>query len=712
MVSDESSIHKKSDKSLENKKRKHSKKEKKKSKKKKKKKRNTSSSSDSSTGSDNEVWVEKTIETIQSVQNTVTDNIEKEPVKREEWMTLGNLFPCISKSDIQSNKHELQKKDNNISSILDKPGQSNKELNPYWKDGGTGLPRNEPEKSFNKKVMDPVWLKRSLQRAREQALEEGKSLEEIAAERWGSLETINAMIAEADQSCSKYNQKNSQRNRVPYERRYYDKYSNRHRESEQDHSSYRSRNFDREQKYESYRSDRSSRKPNYQKPTDDGDRHYTSALSKSNSHSQRNWQKDNGKSKKQLESNVEIINEEISKKDNKVFDINTQSNDILTKEEMNKLGAKIIKAELMGDNELANHLKEQLEKAREHSNQANKSETENVILSRTDSKGVTRPIQPRCQSKESSTKSKKNKNLETHVSGERIRYYGDDDKYSLQQLFQREKGRSVDDDNAAFVKIASKNVDMNDIFEEQIARVDIDSRQDDRDKAKAIKEHKRISKSLEGCSWCIESKNMIKHMIITMDSHICLSLPTRVSLVIGHCVLTPLQHISCQLQLDEDIWEKMKIFKETLIKMFMDSKQTPIFFEVYKNRHKFPHMQLECVPLSDESADLAPMYFKKALLECETEWAINKKIVDLKNKDLRRAIPNGLPYFMVQFGNNGGYAHVIEDERMFPTNFAEEIIGGILDLDHNLWRKPKRETFEQQREKVLNFKKIWDKYKH
>lgn len=44
--------------------------------------------------------------------------------------------------------------------------------------------------------------------------------------------------------------------------------------------------------------------------------------------------------------------------------------------------------------------------------------------------------------------------------------------------------------------------------------------------------------------------------------------------------------------------------------MFTDSNRTPIFFEVYKNRHKFPHMQLECVPLPDESADLAPMYFK------------------------------------------------------------------------------------------------------
>lgn len=705
MASDEElSSLKKSHKNLDDKKRKHSKKKNKKSK--KKMKRSPSISSNSSSGSDNEIWVEKTIETIQSVQKNTSDNNIKESVKRDEWMTLGNLFPCISRSDLQSGKQELQKKDNSTSSILDKPGQSNKELNPYWKDGGTGLPQNEPDKSVNKKIIDPIWLKRSLQRAREQALEEGKSLEEIAAERWGSLETINAMIAEAEQSSSKYN-KNCESNNS----RYRDRYSNRYRESEQDHSWYKSRNRDYEQKYESYRSDKPLRKPNYHKPTEDSDYHYTSALSKSNSYRAKNWRKDNG-TKNQSESNVETVTEEIVKKDDQVFDTSTQSNDILSKEEMNKLGAKIIKAEIMGDNELANRLKEQLEKARECSNQADKSETENIILSRTDSKGVTRPIQPRCQPKESSTKSKKNKNVETHVSGERVRYFGDDDKYSLHQLFQREKGRSADDDNAAFVKIASKNMDMNDIFEEQIARADTDSRQDDRDKARAIKEHKRISKSLEGCSWCIESKNMIKHMIVTMDPHICLSLPTRVSLVTGHCILTPLQHVSCQLQLDEDIWEKMKIFKQTLIQMFMDSKQTPIFFEIYKNRHKFPHMQLECVPLPNESADLAPMYFKKALLECETEWNINKKIIDLQNKDLRRSIPKGLPYFMVQFGDKDGYAHVIEDERMFPTNFAEEIIGGILDLDHNLWRKPKRETFEQQREKVLNFKNTWDKYKH
>lgn len=64
-------------------------------------------------------------------------------------------------------------------------------------------------------------------------------------------------------------------------------------------------------------------------------------------------------------------------------------------------------------------------------------------------------------------------------------------------------------------------------------------------------------------------------------------------------------------------------------------------------------------------------FLQKALLECETEWSMNKKVVDLKGKDIQHAVPNGLSYFMVEFASHPGYAHVIEDEEMFPKNFAE-----------------------------------------
>jgi len=52
---------------------------------------------------------------------------------------------------------------------------------------------------------------------------------------------------------------------------------------------------------------------------------------------------------------------------------------------------------------------------------------------------------------------------------------------------------------------------------------------------------------------------MLRHMIVTMDSVICLSLPAFTSLSPGHCILTPIQHVACQLQLDEDVWDKLKV---------------------------------------------------------------------------------------------------------------------------------------------------------
>jgi hypothetical protein len=74
--------------------------------------------------------------------------------------------------------------------LIFQPGTHEKELNPYWKDGGTGLPE-EQKKSTGKPASAGVgdaglsWLKKSYQRCVEQAKEEGRPLEELAAERWG-----------------------------------------------------------------------------------------------------------------------------------------------------------------------------------------------------------------------------------------------------------------------------------------------------------------------------------------------------------------------------------------------------------------------------------------------------------------------------------------------------------------------------------------------
>jgi len=46
--------------------------------------------------------------------------------------------------------------------------------------------------------------------------------------------------------------------------------------------------------------------------------------------------------------------------------------------------------------------------------------------------GTARPIQPRNQSKWENYRNKKT--AETHISGERVRHFADDDKYSLQEM--------------------------------------------------------------------------------------------------------------------------------------------------------------------------------------------------------------------------------------------------------------------------------------
>ena len=52
---------------------------------------------------------------------------------------------------------------------------------------------------------------------------------------------------------------------------------------------------------------------------------------------------------------------------------------------------------------------------------------------------------------------------------------------------------------------------------------------------------------------------------------------------------------------------------------------------------------------------------------------MNKKVIDLKGKDVRKCVPKGLPYFFVDFGMQPGFAHIIEDEQRFPDAFAQVI---------------------------------------
>jgi glycerol-3-phosphate cytidylyltransferase-like family protein len=61
---------------------------------------------------------------------------------------------------------------------------------------------------------------------------------------------------------------------------------------------------------------------------------------------------------------------------------------------------------------------------------------------------------------------------------------------------------------------------MDDIFAQQAQLKESDGRLQARERGNAIREHRMVHKVLENCSWCFESKKMLKHLIVAIGSKV------------------------------------------------------------------------------------------------------------------------------------------------------------------------------------------------
>lgn len=449
--------------------------------------------------------------------------------------------------------------------------------------------------------------------------------------------------------------------------------------------------------------------PKFKKPVEEENLQYRS---KNRHHQTSSWRKkesdENNKHELYESKKLQIISN--TKKEENFIETNQE---VLSEKELNLLASKLVKAEIMGNKNLIKELKQKLEAAREICQRGPKMpQTEEVILTQSDSRGHVRPLRPQSdhQGEYSGGSKKKKQKVETHQDGQRVRYFANDDQQSLQQMFENEKLNTVEDQNSQFLKMASKirkNDDLDEVFADNIRVKENESKIDARNRDKAINEHKTVAKTMDRCRFCLQSEVMQKHLLVSLGETVFLSLPPYEPLAEGHCWIVPIRHVSCATLLDENEWSEAMDFRKSLTRMFNSFDKDVIFFETAKNLDKYPHMYIECVPVDKEEGDLAPIYFKKAIDECEVEWAQNKKLVSLKNRDVRKAVPKGLPYFFVSFGMEEGFAHVIEDEKYFPNNFAPEVIGGMLDLHHEKWRKPKLQSFEEQSKRAVELSKLW-----
>ena len=736
---------KKKKKSKKEKKEKKEKKKKEKKAKKKKKKKKSSSSSDSSEEDEDE-WVEKK-------PDVKEENVPNEvPSKRQDWMEMaGDLFgvPATGRKE-QGQKGETEKqKRRREEEEAHKIKQDRLELNPNLKPAGM----QREENSSAAKIGDggALWLKKAFKRAQERAQAEGRSIEEIAAERWGSLENFNRLLAKAegrdpDKQSGAMKGERSRNDRIRDFRRERRSRSrdrtmrkrSRSRSRSRDRRRSRSRSRDRKmsrrdrsrsrerrrrrQRSSSSSSSSSSRSRSPAEPrrkrasfarpdgNDEENRRlssqsrFVSAGSRGSGGSWKTSDRKDREHKEAFERNKKTktasSSEDSSDNEQKKVVSDTSQKEkvqreqeeeavpVLSEKEMNALGAKLVKAELMGNDALVAKLKAKLEAARgakaamKAAGESGEVEQETVVLTRTDAKGMTRPVEAveGSSHRDGGRRRRKKEKVETHSKGERQRYFADDDRYDLKQMFEREKLSTAEDQNAMMSRLAGRAVektneeyDLDDMFADRASRKGLSEEQEkERERDRAIAEHRKQALALDDCSMCLGGRNMQKHLLVAVGRTCHLSLPAHASLTDGHCIIAPLGHVAASTLLDEDVWREMQEFRSALVRLYAAEDEDCVFFESCLNvRGQRSHLKLECVPLPREMGDVAPMYFQKAIQECEGMWAQNVKLVNLKDKNIRRAVPRELPYFHVDFGMQDGFAHVVEDEKTFPNNFAQ-----------------------------------------
>ncbi|KAI4384367.1 hypothetical protein MLD38_002534 [Melastoma candidum] len=580
---------------------------------------------------------------------------------------------------------------------LEAPNEENvkinpRELNPYLKDGGSGYPEEEDEAKANggnlrssSVVGDggASWRLKALKRAQEQAAREGRKVNEVVAERWGSLGELAVSVSAGGVAPSRAHL------RAINERRRGQTQDIKTPRIEETDGDTRKNNRD-------YLKDVSLRHPEMRVPKARDSLSWgkrrtqnmpsndaaviSAAVSCLNKFSNDGSFMQEALLQSRDNAGVSSSREPASNERPNLNETNKLSEAIPELPEgltANQMAAKAMQLRMKGKHEEAEKLLQELEKLK--SRQLHDNLPRDV---RND-----RPA-TRYDSKDRSAQRKKEDDADSHLA----RSIMQNKQYSM-------SGRADDeyDYDGAPSKRSKKKTAAS------------------RDPKVMQATGRRFTTQQERCLFCFENPNRPKHLVISIANFTYLMLPQHQPVVSGHCCIVTLQHESSTRTVDDDVWDEFRNFKKCLIMMFAKQEKELVFLETVMGlAQQRRHCLIECIPLPADVAKEAPLYFKKAIDEAEDEWSQHnaKKLIDTSTKGLRSSIPKDFPYFHVEFGLNRGFVHVIEDEDRFKSGFGLNVIRGMLKLpEEDMHRRRQRhESSDAQKQSVAAFTRDWQAF--
>ncbi|GAA5822164.1 hypothetical protein JCM3770_005071 [Rhodotorula araucariae] len=258
-------------------------------------------------------------------------------------------------------------------------------------------------------------------------------------------------------------------------------------------------------------------------------------------------------------------------------------------------------------------------------------------------------------------------------TGELIRNQADDDSLTLGDLVRQERfgggsgdARQMDAEFANRIATDARftnNLDYYDENAEKLARKKMKSEAMKRQFA--INDYARTKKALDSCTMCYSDEgDPPKAPIVALGTRTYLALMETEELVPGHCRIVPVQHYLSCLEIDEEEgWDEIKNFMKTLMQMFAAEDKGVVFFETIISHKWQKHSYIEAIPVPFDLFDQLPIYFSEAINTSEAEWSQHKKLISFTPaRPFRRSLVPNLPYFAVQFDYKGekGFGHIIE----------------------------------------------------
>ncbi|XP_015376000.1 PREDICTED: CWF19-like protein 1 isoform X2 [Diuraphis noxia] len=204
-----------------------------------------------------------------------------------------------------------------------------------------------------------------------------------------------------------------------------------------------------------------------------------------------------------------------------------------------------------------------------------------------------------------------------------------------------------------------------------------------------------IDISADSCWFCLSSKNITKHLIISIGNQVYLS-GTKGPLVKEHILVAPIEHYKSLAEVPPETENEINLIKSSLNQYFESTGRVAVYFE---RNILSAHFQLQVVPVPIRKADHLEDMFKAKFKEYDLS------LVDIPPAASLRQIAGNTEghYFCTELPNGKRLFHSaakkIGHSQKFPIHIAREVLASprLLNVESRIdWRKCEQSLDEEE----------------